>query len=126
MKKISLPFLPISTNKLKIPNRGRLVKSPEARNFKDDLITFLLQYELADYGKTYKGDGIIVSITYYMPNLYTKKKQISKTAGDVSNFDKALIDVIFPIMGLNDSDILDMYLSKREGEARTEITISFI
>jgi len=126
MKKISLPFLPISTNQLNVSRGGRLIKSPKARAFKDKLTAYLLQYELGNFGKTYQGNGVIVSITYYMPNLYTKKGEISKTAGDVSNRDKALIDVIFPMMGINDSDIFDMYLSKREGEPRTEITISFL
>jgi Holliday junction resolvase RusA-like endonuclease len=126
MKKITLPFLPISTNQLNISRGGRLRKSPKARDFKDLLITYLMQYELKDFGNTYQGKGVIVSITYFMENFYTKKGEISKTAGDVSNRDKALIDVIFPIIGINDSDIVDMYLSKREGETRTEIVISFL
>jgi Holliday junction resolvase RusA-like endonuclease len=126
MKKIELPFLPISTNKLNISRNGRLIKSPEARQFKDDCTAHLLQYHLADLGKTYQGGGVMVSYHFYTPKLYTKKGELSNNSLDLDNYIKALQDVLFSLLGINDNQILEIQACKKFGEPRTEIVISFI
>ena len=43
-----------------------------------------------------------MEIYYFKKNFYTKEDKISKTAGDVDNPNKILIDEIFSRMGLDD------------------------
>jgi Holliday junction resolvase RusA-like endonuclease len=126
MKKISLPFLPISTNKLNISKNGRLIKSPDARKFKDDCIACLLQYHLEDFGKTYQGNGVMVSYHFYTPKLYTKKGELSNNSLDLDNYIKSIQDVLFSLLRVNDNQILEIQACKKLGEPRTEIVISFL
>jgi Holliday junction resolvase RusA-like endonuclease len=126
MKKISLPFLPISTNKIRIPSRGRLIKSPEARKNIDLINAHLLQFQLDDFGKTYKGEGVVISYTFYIEKFFKKDGTLNSNQPDYDNMIKTLQDCIFEKLGIDDSHIIDAYISKRKGEARTEIAISFI
>lgn len=57
-----------------------------------------------------------MNLIVYLKNYYTQKGSISKTALDVANCEKPLIDTIFKHAGLPDSHITEIYISKNKGE----------
>lgn len=110
----NLPFQPTMNHRM-IPMRGRLILSPEHRNFKSILERYLHKEYLILNGEYLLGKKLRVWIHYIGPRneWFTKKNQIKKK--DVENRHKALIDGVFKFLGLDDSQIFEIEIKKVVG-----------
>lgn len=103
---------PPTVNHRYIPRGGRLILSPEHRAYKMQLNLFLIakfKHLKADH---LKGKQLNVEIHYCGPwdVWFTKKNTIKKI--DVDSRNKTLLDVVFPFLKLDDSQIFDLRLKK--------------
>lgn len=98
MLSIKLKSPPFSINKATYRNGNRTVR---CRNWGDSILKQLKQYEkeMDAFHDLIQEDvdnvGLDVSITFFMPNLYTKTGKVSRLSNDLSNVEKMLIDLIF-------------------------------
>lgn len=110
---IELDLIPISLNKLYRQFRGRTIISKEGREFKA-LISFLVKGidpssllgEFTDF------KGLVVEIDFYSNKFYVKNGQIRKRYLDCDNLLKCVLDVIFKEIGLDDSLITKLIVTK--------------
>jgi len=66
---------------------------------------------------------LAVEIMLYSEGWFTKKGAIHKRAGDVDNFCKSTLDAYFTAIGLDDSQVFELHVSKHVGLERTVIRL---
>jgi Holliday junction resolvase RusA-like endonuclease len=123
---IELDLIPISLNKLYRQFRGRTIISKEGREFKA-LVGYLVKGADSSglRGEFTETKGLCVKIDFYSNRFYTKDGKIRKRYLDADNLLKVTIDVIFKEIGLDDSLITKLLVSKSTGfHDRTEIHIT--
>jgi len=113
---IELDLIPISLNKLYRQFRGRTIISKEGREFKS-LVSFLVKgidpsSLLGDFTDV---KGLSVSIDFYSNRFYIKNGQIRKRYLDCDNLLKCVLDVVFKEIGLDDSLITKLTVTKNAG-----------
>jgi Holliday junction resolvase RusA-like endonuclease len=113
---IELDIIPISLNKLYRQFRGRTIISKEGREFKS-LVSFLVKgidpSELM--GEFTDVKGLKVEIDFYSSKFYIKNGQIRKRYLDADNLLKVVLDVIFKEIGLDDSLVTKLVVTKNPG-----------
>lgn len=111
-----LDLIPISLNKLYRQFRGRTIISKEGREFKD-LVSFLVKGIKADdlLGEFTEVKGLEVQIDFYSQKFYTKDGKIRKRYLDADNLLKVVLDVVFKEIGLDDSLITKLIVTKSPG-----------
>ena len=113
---IELDIIPISLNKLYRQFRGRTIISKEGREFKS-LVSFLVKgidpSELM--GEFTDVKGLKVEIDFYSSKFYIKNGQIRKRYLDADNLLKVVLDVIFKEIGLDDSLVTKLIVTKNPG-----------
>jgi Holliday junction resolvase RusA-like endonuclease len=113
---IELDLIPISLNKLYRQFRGRTIISKEGREFKS-LVSFLVKgidpSELL--GEFTEVKGLSVEISFYSNKFYTKDGKIRKRYLDADNLLKVMLDVVFKEIGLDDSYITRLIVTKNHG-----------
>jgi Holliday junction resolvase RusA-like endonuclease len=113
---IELDLIPISLNKLYRQFRGRTIISKEGREFKS-LVSFLVKgidsSELL--GEFTEVKGLSVEISFYSNRFYTKDGKIRKRYLDADNLLKVMLDVVFKEIGLDDSYITRLVVTKNPG-----------
>ena len=113
---IELDLIPISLNKLYRQFRGRTIISKEGREFKS-LVSFLVSKidSTALMGQFTETEGLKVSIRFYSDKFYTKDGRIRKRYLDADNLLKVVLDVVFKEIGIDDSYITKLVISKKPG-----------
>ena len=113
---IELDLIPISLNKLYRQFRGRTIISKEGREFKT-LISFLVKgLDPSNLlGEFTDVKGLIVEIDFYSNKFYVKNGQIRKRYLDCDNLLKCVLDVVFKEIGLDDSLITKLIVTKNPG-----------
>jgi Holliday junction resolvase RusA-like endonuclease len=113
---IELDLIPISLNRLYRQFRGRTIISKEGRDFKA-LVSFLLKDIDSSklMGEFTETEGLKVSIRFYSNKFYTKDKRIRKRFLDADNLLKVVLDVVFREIGIDDSYITKLVVSKKPG-----------
>lgn len=113
---IELDLIPISLNKLYRQFRGRTIISKEGRKFKT-LISFLVKgLDPSNLlGEFTDVKGLIVEIDFYSNKFYVKNGQIRKRYLDCDNLLKCVLDVVFKEIGLDDSLITKLIVTKNPG-----------
>jgi Holliday junction resolvase RusA-like endonuclease len=113
---IELDLIPISLNKLYRQFRGRTIISKEGREFKS-LVSFLISKidSSALMGEFTETEGLKVSIRFYSDKFYTKDGRIRKRYLDADNLLKVVLDVVFKEIGIDDSYITKLVISKKPG-----------
>jgi len=98
--------------------RGKFrVLSPSARAWKEDTEALLRTLDLPHM----EAKPLRVTVCVHR-NWLTKDGRVKKA--DVQNREKALLDVIFPVIGVDDSYVWDLRLIKvQDTEEKTEIEI---
>lgn len=101
------------------PRRGIRIKSKDYVNFKKEINKIMLgrAKEFKQFNDSYNPftDEVFCTIEIFTPDLFTKQGTISKLSGDVSNYEKALIDTVM-VGSLDDSAITRMLISKQLAE----------
>lgn len=116
------PF-PASLNSKYGQINGRLILSKEYRQYKANLNLFLI-HKYRDLKKNdLKDKPLLVTVEYCGSKIswFTKSGQIRKK--DCDNYQKSLFDVVFPFLGLDDSQIFDLRIKKVINEGQT-ITVN--
>ena len=110
---IELDFIPISLNRLYRQFRGRTIISKEGREFKE-MISFHLKGLKPDelVGEFTEVKGLDVSIDFFSPKFMTKDGKIRKRFLDCDNLLKVTLDVIFKELGIDDSIITRLTVTK--------------
>jgi len=113
---IELDLIPISLNKLYRQFRGRTIISKEGREFKS-LVSFLVKGidQSSLLGDFTDVKGLSVSIDFYSNRFYIKNGQIRKRYLDCDNLLKCVLDVVFKEIGLDDSLITKLTVTKNAG-----------
>ena len=113
---IELDLIPISLNKLYRQFRGRTIISKEGRDFKS-VVSFLVKgVDPSDLlGEFTDVKGLSVEINFYSNKFYTKDGKIRKRYLDADNLLKVILDVIFKEIGLDDSFITRLIVTKNPG-----------
>lgn len=111
-----LDLIPISINKLYRQFRGRTIISKEGREFKS-LISCLVKGIKSDdlLGEFTDVRGLEVQIDFYSQKFYTKDGKIRKRYLDADNLLKVILDVVFKEIGLDDSIITKLIVTKSPG-----------
>jgi Holliday junction resolvase RusA-like endonuclease len=113
---IQLPLIPISLNKLYRQFRGRAIISKEGREFKSTINAYLkgskLEIEEDDFTRV---KGLSVEINFYSNKFYTKSNEIRKRYLDADNLLKVVLDVVFKELGIDDSFITRLVVTKSPG-----------
>jgi len=73
--------------------------------------------------RVYSSKLLAVEIMLYSNGWFTKKGVIHKRAGDVDNFCKSILDSYFTAIGLDDSQVFELHVSKQVGPERTVIRL---
>ena len=106
MLEMNLKIKPLSYNQyLRFNTRGTKYITQKGKDYLESLTYCLNPYDntLRLFARELKKDHMVdMEIYYFKKNFYTKEDKISKTAGDVDNPNKILIDEIFSRMGLDD------------------------
>jgi Holliday junction resolvase RusA-like endonuclease len=123
---IELDLIPISINKLYRQFRGRTIISKEGREFKTLVSSLVKGVDSSDLvGEFIEARGLSVRINFYSNRFYTKNGKIRKRYLDADNLLKVTLDVIFKEIGLDDSLITKLLVTKSTGfHDRTEIRIT--
>jgi Holliday junction resolvase RusA-like endonuclease len=123
---IELDLIPISINKLYRQFRGRTIISKEGREFKSLVSSLVKGVDSSDLvGEFIEARGLSVRINFYSNRFYTKNGKIRKRYLDADNLLKVTLDVIFKEIGLDDSLITKLLVTKSTGfHDRTEIRIT--
>jgi len=110
---------PVSTNKIYV-GMGRSRSKTKEYKYMEQVVKF----KLLRHGglvREFIGEPgqwtapIKMELTFYVPKtrLFTKKCAISKTSGDLDNFQKSFIDAVFNNLGIDDSLVCDIVAKKR-------------
>lgn len=107
-----LPFPPSLNTRFGYFN-GRMILSKEHRAYKNDMTKFLLKNYKGLSGKDFVNENLLVEIDYCGPweTWFTKKNTIRKI--DIDNRAKCALDLVFPYIGLDDSQIFELVLKKK-------------
>lgn len=99
----------------------RKVVTKEARAWQDSVIAQLGPYDLASKGPLIDGKPLRVEVEVVYPRstFYNAQGLISSRTYDCSNVEKSIIDVIFGQLGVNDKYIVELYSTKRVGNAHS-------
>lgn len=112
-------FKPLSLNQAysNAPGRGR-IKTREHRSYQKALESKLNQNALSCFSSAFdpKKHEIHLNMIIYLKNYLTKDGRISQKSGDCANFEKVTSDVIFKYLGIDDSQVTHMMISKNIGE----------
>lgn len=114
--KINGNFKPLTINKAFATMRnGARVRSNEYRAFKNTmnalLRSFNRDFEAFESRFDEKIHEIHASLEIGLKTLYTKNGTISKTSGDLANFEKCLIDCVL-VGKINDAQIMQWKMEK--------------
>lgn len=113
---IELDLIPISLNKLYRQFRGRTIISKEGREFKKTLSALLAGFDSSSInGMFTETQGLTVEIDFYSNRFYTKDGKIRKRYLDCDNLLKATLDTVFAEIGLDDSYITKLTVTKQSG-----------
>lgn len=113
---IELDIIPISLNKLYRQFRGRTIISKEGREFKKTLGALLAGFDSSSInGMFTETQGLAVEIDFYSNRFYTKDGKIRKRYLDCDNLLKATLDTVFAEIGLDDSYITKLTVTKQSG-----------
>lgn len=113
---IELDLIPISLNKLYRQFRGRTIISKEGRDFKSAVSFLVKGVDPSDLlGEFTDVKGLSVEINFYSNKFYTKDGKIRKRYLDADNLLKVILDVIFKEIGLDDSFITRLIVTKNPG-----------
>lgn len=113
---IELDLIPISLNKLYRQFRGRTIISKEGREFKERLSTLLSGMSLSPLeGDFVETRGLEVEINFYSNRFYTKEGKIRKRYLDCDNLLKVTLDTVFKELGIDDSFITRLIVTKDSG-----------
>jgi len=102
-----LPYPP-SLNRLYRTVRGRPILSREAREYRA-----AVQRQLAGIGLKATGSPVALSVALYRP----------RRAGDADNALKALLDALNGLLWLDDSQIVEIHLWRRDDKARPRVEL---
>lgn len=110
---------PLSLNKAykNLPGVGR-AKTNDYKQYQKALESKLNQNALSCFSSAYdpKKHHIVLNMIVYLKDLYTKDNRISRLSGDCGNLEKVTTDIIFKKLGLDDSQITQVMISKNKGE----------
>ncbi len=113
---IELDFLPISLNKLYRQFRGRTIVSKEGREFKSTIGLCVKGINASELlGEFTEVKGLEVRIDFYSQKFFTKDGKIRKRYLDADNLLKVVLDVVFKEIGLDDSLITKLVVTKSSG-----------
>jgi Holliday junction resolvase RusA-like endonuclease len=117
MLSFTLKLKPISLNACFVQIKGRRVSSKNYVNFKKqfDILIAPHALEIKKYFESFNEltDEIHSSMTYYTPDLYTKRNTINQKSLDVDNIHKPISDLTFKIIEkADDSAITTLVLRK--------------
>jgi Holliday junction resolvase RusA-like endonuclease len=113
---IELDLIPISLNKLYRQFRGRTIISKEGREFKKTLGALLSGFDTSSInGMFTESEGLEVEINFHSNRFYTKNGNIRKRYLDCDNLLKATLDTVFDEIGLDDSLITRLVVTKQRG-----------
>lgn len=113
---IELDLIPISLNRLYRQFRGRTIISKEGREFKKIISVIMSGYDTSSInGMFTDSEGLDVEINFFSNKFYTKSGNIRKKYLDVDNLLKATLDTIFAEIGLDDSLITRLVVTKERG-----------
>jgi len=110
-----------------------MIKSKKGRKFEKDVIDTCLKSikSLEKLRKAYEKNpnGIKVTVITYLERskFFTKKGTINKRSGDLDNTLKCLLDNIFKVIGIDDSQIVEILAKKIPWkEDKTVVTLELI
>jgi Holliday junction resolvase RusA-like endonuclease len=113
---IELDLIPISLNRLYRQFRGRTIISKEGREFKKTVGALISGFDTSSInGMFTESEGLQVEINFHSNKFYTKAGNIRKRYLDVDNLLKATLDTIFTEIGLDDSLITRLVVTKERG-----------
>lgn len=113
---IKLDLIPISLNRLYRQFRGRTIISKEGREFRTLISSMVKGLDSNSLmGEFTDVMGLKVEIEFYSDKFYTKEKKIRKRYLDADNLLKVTLDVIFKEIGIDDSFITKLVVSKSSG-----------
>ena len=105
---IEIPIKPMSLGRAWSQTKtGRRFLVPEAKKYKEMIAYYCKEYAFFD---GYAG-AMACRLEFHGPWL-TKEHRLSKTAGDIDNFSKLLIDSLCEAYNFDDSQIVEMHLKK--------------
>lgn len=112
-------FKPLSLNQAykNLPGIGR-AKTNDYKQFQKALESKLNQNALSCFSSAFdpKKHEIHLNMIIYLKNYLTKDGRISQKSGDCANFEKVTSDIIFKHLGIDDSQVVQMMISKNQGE----------
>lgn len=118
---LELPFLPLSVNGAFSANfkTKRRFKSKDYEEFQRKVFSVIKRLETPNFDPL---DHLSVEIDIYR-DWYTQQKSIRKV--DLANFEKTLIDTVFPHLQLDDAQIFRIKMAKiqTEGIEKTVLKI---
>lgn len=115
---IEIPMLAPSVNGYwKVARWGGRYITPDGVRFKN------LCLGINKNQKVHSSKMLAVEILLYSDKWLTKKGAIHKRAGDVDNFCKSTLDAYFAAIGLDDSQVFELHVSKQIGYDRTIIRL---
>lgn len=113
---IELDLIPISLNKLYRQFRGRTIISKEGREFKKTVSALIAGFDSTSInGMFTETQGLAVEISFYSNRFFTKDGKIRKRYLDCDNLLKATLDTVFAEIGLDDSYITKLTVTKQSG-----------
>jgi len=113
---IELDLIPISLNKLYRQFRGRTIISKEGKEFKKTVSALIAGFDSSSVnGMFTETQGLAVEINFYSNKFYTKDGKIRKRYLDCDNLLKATLDSVFAEIGLDDSYITKLTVTKQSG-----------
>lgn len=102
-----LPYPP-SLNRVYRTVRGRPILSKEARQYRA-----AVQQQLAEMGFKASSSSVALSLTLYRP----------RRTGDADNALKALLDALNGLLWVDDSQIVEIHLWRRDDKARPRVEL---
>lgn len=113
---IELDLIPISLNKLYRQFRGRTIISKEGREFKKTVGALIAGFDTTSINGVFtETQGLAVEINFYSNRFFTKDGKIRKRYLDCDNLLKATLDIVFAEIGLDDSYITKLTVTKQSG-----------
>lgn len=115
---LDIPMLAPSVNQFwKVAKWGGRYITPEGVRFKNLCMAI-------NRGRKVESKQLLaVEIMLYSEGWFTKKGVVHKRAGDVDNFCKSTLDSYFAAIGLDDSQVFELHVSKHVGIERTVIRL---
>jgi Holliday junction resolvase RusA-like endonuclease len=113
---IELDLIPISLNRLYRQFRGRTIISKEGREFKKLVLALIAGFDTSSiHGMFTDSVGLAVEINFHSNRFYTKQGNIRKRYLDCDNLLKVVLDTVFAEIGIDDSYITKLTVTKSSG-----------